>query len=66
MPIQMNLSWFCKNTVTASLLLQRVSFSLVNFATKMHYVWQGVVVVILQRIHDVKIAANSHYVCQGT
>ena len=54
------------NTVTASLFLQRVSFSLVNFAEKMRYMWQGVVFAISRRIRDVKIAANSRYVCQDT
>ena len=37
-----------------------------NFATKMHYVWQGVIVAISQQIRDIKIAVNLHYVCQGT
>ena len=32
----------------------------------MHYVWQGVIVAISRRIRDVKIAANSRYVCQVT
>ena len=34
--------------------------------TKTCYVWQGVIVAISRRIRDVKIAANSRYVCQGT
>ena len=51
--------WFCK---TASLLLHRV----LDFAAKRHYVWQGVISMISQQIHDIKIVANSHYVCQGT
>ena len=32
----------------------------------MHYVWQGVIVAISRQIHNVKIMANLHYVCQGT
>ena len=47
---------------TASLLLHRV----LDFAAKMHYVWQGVIVAISRQIHDIKITSNSHYVCQGT
>ena len=52
--------WFCKNTVTASLLLQRVSFSLVNFTMKMCYMWQGVVIMISRQICNMKITANLH------
>ena len=48
--------------VNASLLLH----SFLKFATKMRYVWQGVIVMISPRICNVKIVANSHYVCQGT
>ena len=32
----------------------------------MCYVWQGVVIGISWQIRDIKITANSHYVCQGT
>ena len=39
---------------------------LMNFAVKMCYVWQGVVVVISQQICDIKIAMNLHYVCQDS
>ena len=31
----------------------------------MRYVWQGVIIAISLQIHDVKIVANLHYVCQG-
>ena len=51
--------WFCK---TASLLLHRV----LDFAVKTRYVWQGVIVAISLQICNIKIAANLHYVCQGT
>ena len=37
-----------------------------NFAVKMHYVLQGVVIVISRQIHDVKIATNSCYVCHDS
>ena len=48
--------------VNASLLLH----SFLKFAAKTRYVWQGVIAAISRRIRDVKIAANSRYVCQGT
>ena len=39
---------------------------LVNFTAKTHYVWQSVVVAVSRQIRDVKIAANSRYVCQDS
>ena len=47
-------------------LIKKQSPPCLNFTAKMRYVWQGVIVAISRRIRDVKIAANSRYVCQGT
>ena len=64
---------YCNKKVISSLVLQKYCdcFStfaqgFLNFSAKMHYVWQGVLIAILWQIRDVKIVANSLYVCQGT
>ena len=63
-----NLLFGFVNTVTASVTFAEgyLLCSLVNFAVKMHYVWQGVVIAILRRLCDIKNAAKMRYVCQDT
>ena len=61
----------CLLSVASNLLLAFVNASLLlhsflKFAAKMHYVWQGVIVMISRQICDIKIVVNSRYVCQGT
>ena len=61
----------CLLSVASNLLLAFVNASLLlhsflKFAAKTCYVWQGVIVAISWQICDIKIAANLHYVCQGT
>ena len=61
----------CLLSVASNLLLAFVNASLLlhsflKFTAKTRYVWQAVIVAISQQIRNIKIAANSHYVCQGT